>query len=563
MAKKTENRGNISGRQSLLLSAWGHLTVLLLTSLITTVVEGATGTVDINTVYQQLEGFGGAIGYEPETLVGRSYRETVYDYLFRDLGLDVIRIKNTYGISSSFMTATGTIVAEANERADANGHPRPKIELVPWSPPAYLKSNNDVNGGPTGTATLKGGPSNYVYDSYATWWANSVTESNGWGSVGIHPDYISIQNEPDWGYQDQACRFAPTQNSSYAGYDQAFEHVFQELYSRMGSSLPKMIGPETMGYGGSQAYIDALINEDHVYGFSFHPYSDAGGESAYDNPDSHLSGMDSYAADYGYKPLFQTEYCRIGQTPNFDHAVKLAWHIHNFLYHMGVTSYYHWTLFRGYGTGGLINVTNPSSYTVSDLYWFFKAYTYFTDPNWYVVRTSLSGVGSADLRMSAFKNPDSNQLTVVILNKASDNPSLTLTLNGFTQSSSEVYRSSASDHWVSLGTFSNPISLPALSITTIHLTGTSSPVFSNCAAVRAAGYGLISDIYPDCYVNYKDLEIIADYWLSSDCGWLNNYCDGADFKPRDGNVDFVDFSKFAVQWMQCNDPNNPGCEHNW
>jgi hypothetical protein len=42
MAKKTESCGNISGRQILVL--------LLLTSLITTAVEGATSTVNYNTV---------------------------------------------------------------------------------------------------------------------------------------------------------------------------------------------------------------------------------------------------------------------------------------------------------------------------------------------------------------------------------------------------------------------------------------------------------------------------------------------------------------------------------
>jgi hypothetical protein len=164
--------------------------------------------------------------------------------------------------------------------------------------------------------------------------------------------------------------------------------------------------------------------------------------------------------------------------------------------------------------------------------------------------------------MSAFKNPDSNQLTVVILNKSDSNESLTLTLNDFSPSSSEVYRSSATENWVYQGTYSSSVTAPAKSITTIHLTGTSSPVFPDCNKVLAAGYGLTSDIYSDCYVNYRDLEIIADYWLS-DCSWLNNYCDGADLKPQDGDVDFVDFSTFAQQWMQCNDPEDTGCEHNW
>ena len=41
-----------------------------------------------------------------------------------------------------------------------------------------------------------------------------------------------------------------------------------------------------------------------------------------------------------------------------------------------------------------------------------------------------------------------------------------------------------------------------------------------------------------------------------------NNCDGADFEP-DGDVDFADFSIFALQWAQCNDPEDAGCTHNW
>lgn len=100
----------------------------------------ATGTVNYSTVYQQLEGFGAAIYVESETLVDRSYKEAFYDFAFRDLGLDILRIRNTYSVDSSFITAAGSIVREANERAVAMGRPIPKIELVPWSPPASCSS---------------------------------------------------------------------------------------------------------------------------------------------------------------------------------------------------------------------------------------------------------------------------------------------------------------------------------------------------------------------------------------------------------------------------------------
>ena len=46
--------------------------------------------------------------------------------------------------------------------------PKKPPRLVPWSPAAYLKSNNDVSGGPNGTGTLKKDIyGNYVYADYA------------------------------------------------------------------------------------------------------------------------------------------------------------------------------------------------------------------------------------------------------------------------------------------------------------------------------------------------------------------------------------------------------------
>jgi hypothetical protein len=82
-------------------------------------------------------------------------------------------------------------------------------------------------------------------------------------------------------------------------------------------------------------------------------------------------------------------------------------------------------------------------------------------------------------------------------------------------------------------------------------------VYSDCNDVQDANYGLLSDLNGDCYVNSEDLKIVADYWLNLDCG-SSNHCEGADFEPTNDTVDFVDFSKFGLQWMQCNDPQTPG-----
>jgi hypothetical protein len=84
-----------------------------------------------------------------------------------------------------------------------------------------------------------------------------------------------------------------------------------------------------------------------------------------------------------------------------------------------------------------------------------------------------------------------------------------------------------------------------------------------CQDVQNANHGLLSDLNGDCYVDFRDVDIIAYYWLHTDCTVLNNYCEGADFIPTDGTVNFVDFSDFAVDWMRCNNPQDSNCTPNW
>jgi hypothetical protein len=86
--------------------------------------------------------------------------------------------------------------------------------------------------------------------------------------------------------------------------------------------------------------------------------------------------------------------------------------------------------------------------------------------------------------------------------------------------------------------------------------------YQTCSQVIAANYRLPSDLNGDCYVNFEDLAVFVSYWLSTDCTAPDN-CHGADFAPTDGTVDFFDFSDFASQWMQCNDPQNSNCAPNW
>jgi glucuronoarabinoxylan endo-1,4-beta-xylanase len=421
----------------------------------------ATGNVNATVRHQTLEGFGAAGGWYENWLTDHPNKDALYDILFGQLGLDIYRLRNTYGQdgSADYMSRSDEIITAAGSSL---GHPI-KILISSWSPPASLKSNNDTNGFPS-PATLKGGPSNYVYSQFGDWWADSIA---AWAGYEISADYISIQNETDYETTWDSCRFEPTQTSTYAGYNQAFEAVYNELYSRFGSGMPKMLAPETTGFDGASGsslttYCSALTNPAHVYGYAHHLYNPGNGDS----PDGYLCVMSNFAASYGSKPLFQTEYSHNNTT--FTDAMNLAILMHNSLTVESVVSYMYWDLFWE-TPSGLVSFPSygDSGYTINPVYYAFKHFSKFTDPGWQRVDADTN---STNLRISSYISPGNSQLSVVIINTSTTTDiNLTLSFTGYTFTNANVYRSSSTQNCVLIGTVNptNPIILPANTITTI------------------------------------------------------------------------------------------------
>jgi glucuronoarabinoxylan endo-1,4-beta-xylanase len=517
----------------------------------------ATGNVNFNVTHQKLEGFGASVAwYEGWLLaVPEPERTNLYNILFRELGLDLYRIRNCYCFDGGYINYTKQIIQAAKTR-----NPSLKTLASAWTPPAYLKSNNDFNSYPL-PGTLKkdtndsnnSAPYYYVYNAYANWWRDSISafESNN-----VHLDYICIQNEADFETTYESCKFLPAETSTYAGFDKAFEAVYQKLNSVFGSNMPKMLPPETMGMNGAGAYIDALIDANHAYGFAHHYYSDG----SYDSPDSFIGAMNNFRSQYGYKPLFQTEYERLDPPyDDFTAAMNMARHMHNSLVYEGISSYFHWCLFWE-GTSGLVSLPSYGSrnYVVNPTYYTFKHYAKFTDPGW--VRSDANNSEPNYLRITAFKDACEPNASIVIINTSTDTDiNLMLTLTGYTPQNSGIYQTKSDANFAYIGTFSpsTEVLLPKKSITTIHLWG-----FADCASVQNWGLGLDSDLNGDCYINFYDLKVITDNWLHDNCSDLNNWCGRADL-TMNGNVNFIDFSDFAPQWKRCNNPSDPNCTHNW
>ena len=417
-------------------------------------------SVQVNTAarFQTIEGFGAAGAWYENMLTGHAQRTTLYNLLFRDLGLDIYRVRNTCDQSggAEYMSRSAEIIAAGRA---ALGRPL-KVLVSCWSPPAYLKSNGQTGGG----GTLIGGPSNYAYTELAEWFADSIA---AWNNLGVHVDYLSIQNEPDWTADWDTCRYEPSQTSDYAGYAQALEAVYTELASRFGSAMPKMIGPETTGFYGAagsspSAYLFAL-NPSYLYGYAHHLYNIAAG----DDPDKYLTAMQAFQSAWGTKPLFQTEYEKAaGSWPD---AFNLALLLHNALTVEQVSAYLYWQLFWG-GSGGLITLNSTTSYTINSDYYGFKHFSAFIHSGWQRVDASAD---SPLVRSSAYISPDARSLTVVLLNTS---PTTAVTVSpafpDFTITGGTAYRTTQTENCVSIGSYTGgTLVLPARSVVTLSLTG--------------------------------------------------------------------------------------------
>ncbi len=471
----------------------------------------ATGEVDATVRHQIIEGFGAAGAWYENWLTNHSRSEEIYDLLFGDLGLDIYRIRNTYDYDSAYMNNTAVIVNAALQR-----NPDLKIMISSWSPPTYLKSTGQLNSG-----TLAGGPDNYVYDDFAQWWYESI---GAWSSYGIDADYISIQNEPDYNGNDR-CLFDPTENATYAGYDQALETVWQKLNTEMGSSMPKMIGPETSGFNGASGYslndyLSAIIDHSHIYAYAHHLYNcnNGGPPGCGDAPDMYLGNMINLNSTWGSKPLMQTEYEHA--TNYWPDALNMALLLHNSLTVEEVAAYLYWDLF--WNNGGLITVDNPwqsDGYTVNSDYYGFKHFSAFIFPGWQRVEASAD---NSSVRISAYISPDSQNLTCVLINTADDTDIETdLALDGFLVGQGEIYRTSPTENCEYVGSYdgTGPLILPAESVTTLSLLANTPPVAD--AGPDQTAFAFIygwADVNMDGSGSYDDDGDSLDYYWSWNIG---------------------------------------------
>lgn len=438
---------------------------------------------DATKKFQTIDGFGAAYTwYSNQIFDNTSEPDKLLDSLFTDAKMTILRFKNEYEYQvDGEAPNTDTMVKiynAAKERAAKYGED--VIVLMScWSPPSNLKAHDDI----TGKASLKKDKNGkYVYDAYAKWWAESVKY---YESKGVKINFVSIQNECDFAADYDGCTFDTVETKKNASYAEAYLATYHAFQTELGDKAPKMLGPETMSCvpENMYSYMQEVMDKEpkSIYGLASHLYVGGEGDEKKDTvrPDSFMMkflGYKSYFSDY---KLWQTEYY-IG------HVLDTATVINNYMTLANGNAYIYWSgvwvdsMESNFESGELIGIEGDNydtGWSTKADYYAMRHFSEFIRPGYTRIDAKS---GSTDVRTSAYISKNGSKMALVLINRSKKSMPLQLNGTGYTINKSTIYQSvvgatckSSKGLFKNIGSLGkeNSITLPAESITTIDITG--------------------------------------------------------------------------------------------
>jgi hypothetical protein len=384
-------------------------------------------TVDLETRHQDLVGFGASVAYGEGQITGHPQQPALYKTIFADLGLDLLRFRNRYShAGDDDLTTAGELVAAGSASL---GRPL-GVFMSSWSPPPALKANAALLcSGNVQTCTLAKTPAGaFDYEGLADYWVASLA---AYAKVGVVPDYVGIQNNPNWLPSSaetlEACKFLPSEGTvsvplgpstikvTYPGFSEAQAATFS-AFSAL-PSRPKILAPEASDFGSVAGYLpdldpaktDALAHQ--LYGVNpAAPDLDA------------LAAMGEQVRQFN-RPVFVTEMQADG--------LGTALMIHYATVVEGASAYLQAAL-TGPVSGPLTNTQallgiDLATVTPQNPYHAMRHFAAHTDPGWTRIEAIAANSG---LLVSAWVSPAGRDLTLVLINTRSVELSAQLKLPG-------------------------------------------------------------------------------------------------------------------------------------
>ena len=385
--------------------------------------------------YQTVEGIGGGIANYEGWYCRHPNKEELFDLVFNDLEVSMIRIGNWYekvvsNTDPELLNQQKEIIDAANRRLGSSNF---SIMMSNWLVTPGLVGKP----GEKGATLRRDRDGRYMYKEFGEWCRMTL---KAYQDAGIVPDYLSMMNEPDGenGAGTKICLGYCTDDSKKANYGRALEATYEALKGM--PSRPKLIGPEVLGigFGNFNNYYKDL-NSDLLDAAAFHCYhggdtSDFKDNDRYSSAHAFKSEFQGLARQVGDKSIMMTENCSYHPTVPED-AVNIAHFISNSFRYANATTYLHWSLLWGYanaedlqkGGDGCIAVewpwsssrwTTEKGYVIRSEFYGLKHFTKHVKPGWRRIRVEYT-IG--EVEAVAFQDPTGCQVTVVLVNYSDEN----------------------------------------------------------------------------------------------------------------------------------------------
>lgn len=364
---------------------------------------------------QVIQGFGCATVFTPPNT--SVYTSEEFDRLFGSgngqVGLSILRIR--------VATDDAWRAVELNHAkwAVAKGA---RILASPWSPPANMKTNNNLIGGSLKT------DSSAAYAKYLNDFANYMLANGA-------PLYaISVQNEPDWNPSYEGCVWAADQMRD-----------FLKNQGHLVTST-RLMAPELVN--NNQTYVNTLLTDNAA-------------AANLDIVGTHIYGggvVENPVAKSLNKEVWMTEHLdtNVYYTANINTAVE----IHDCLTKANFNAYIWWYGKRFYGPIGQDGVVTKRGYVMSHFARFIKPGS---------VRLGASANSRPDVLISAYKN--GSKKVIVAINTGVNNVNQKITVQDAAIAQVVPYTTTNSknaEQGIMISVSNNSFSyiLPANSITT-------------------------------------------------------------------------------------------------
>ncbi|HEY8748436.1 MAG TPA: glycoside hydrolase family 30 beta sandwich domain-containing protein [Tepidisphaeraceae bacterium] len=434
-------------------------------------------TVTKATQFQTMEGFGTALFSESPVWDPRYLNEYT-----QDLGASILRVPLNPDILPSQITLSSDLQSNINllnfngnypqtnwgqfaQQAVGNKIDQMKIIGSIWSPPPWMKTTNNQNGG-----YLIQTPDNLTqFARYVAAYVKGFQQSYGVPMYGV-----SIQNELRFWQPYPSTVYSPSD------YVAALKAVGAE-FARDGITT-KLIGPEDVGVDGGDitaaqmSYINAIkadpVAKSYLSTYIIHGYSGNGvslGSSQanwadYWNKIS-ADGKESWMTETSGE---QTAWVSFDSTGHPNGALSVALNMHQALAYGNVNAYVYWQM--NDGKNETQNTLEGGFDTTSLKYNAAKHFMKFIRPG--AVRVAATPDTVTGISVDSFVEPD-NSMTIELINASANATQTTIALPGANYASFIEYLTTATQPWavipgilVSNGSLS--INIPANSVITLQ-----------------------------------------------------------------------------------------------